>query len=93
MFEKAGQPGWGCIVPLYNIYLLTKIAQKPAWWIIMFFIPFVNVVFAIMLYNEIAQKFGQGIGYTIGLILLPFVFFPMLGFGQATYQASNESAA
>ena len=46
---------------------------------------------AIMLYNEIAKKFGQGIGFTIGLILLPFVFFPILGFGDYTYQ--NEVAA
>ena len=85
-FEKAGQPGWGCIIPIYNIYLMTKIAAKPAWWVIMFFIPLVNIVFAIMLYNEIAKKFGQGIGFTIGLILLPFVFFPILGFGDYTYQ-------
>ena len=79
-FEKAGQPGWGCIIPIYNIYLMTKIAAKPAWWVIMFFIPLVNIVFAIMLYNEIAKKFGQGIGFTIGLILLPFVFFPILAY-------------
>ena len=88
-FEKAGQPGWGCIFPIYNIYLMTKIAAKPAWWVIMFFIPLVNIVFAIMLYNEIAKKFGQGIGFTIGLILLPFVFFPILGFGDYTGGIEN----
>ena len=73
-FEKAGQPGWGSLIPIYNIYLMTQIAQKPGWWVIMFFIPLVNIVFAFMMYNEIAKKFGQGIGYTIGLFLLPFVF-------------------
>lgn len=86
MYEKAGQPGWGCIIPIYNLYLLTQIAQKPWWWLIMFFIPIVNIVFAVMLYNEIAKKFGQGIGFTIGLLILPFIFFPMLGFGDYTYQ-------
>ncbi len=86
-FEKAGQPGWGSLIPIYNIYLMTQIAQKPGWWVIMFFIPLVNIVFAFMMYNEIAKKFGQGIGYTIGLFLLPFVFFPLLGFGEATYKA------
>lgn len=90
-FEKAGQPGWGAIIPIYNIYLMTQIAQKPAWWIIMFFIPLVNIVFAIMMYNEIAKKFGQGIGITIGLLLIPFAFFPMLGFGDATYQAAPKA--
>ena len=86
-FEKAGQPGWGSLIPIYNIYLMSQIAQKPGWWVIMFFIPLVNIVFAFMMYNEIAKKFGQGIGYTIGLFLLPFVFFPLLGFGEATYKA------
>ena len=71
---------------------MTKIAAKPAWWVIMFFIPLVNIVFAIMLYNEIAKNSVRGIGFTIGLILLPFVFFfPILGFGDHAYQ--NEVAA
>lgn len=90
-FEKAGQPGWGCIIPVYNIYLMTLIAQKPAWWIIMFFIPVVNVVFAVMLFYAMAQKFGKGIGFTIGMLLLPFIFIPMLGFGDATYQAAPQA--
>lgn len=90
MFEKAGQPGWGCLIPIYNIYLMTQIARKPAWWIIMFFIPLVNFVFAIMLYNAIATKFGKGIGFLIGMLLFPFVFFPILGFGDATYQADAQ---
>ena len=90
-FEKAGQPGWGCIIPVYNIYLMTKIAQKPAWWTIMFFIPVVNFVFAIMLFSAIAQRFGKGIGFFIGMLLLPFIFFPILGFGDATYQTAPQA--
>lgn len=88
-FEKAGQPGWGCIIPIYNIYLMTQIAKKPAWWIIMFFIPVVNVVFAIILFYAIAQKFGKDVGFTIGMLLLPFIFIPMLGFGDATYHSAE----
>ncbi len=90
-FEKAGQPGWGCIIPVYNIYLMTKIAQKPAWWTIMCFIPVVNFVFIIMLLSAIAQRFGKGIGFFIGMLLLPFIFIPMLGFGDATYQAAPQA--
>ncbi|MDY3033244.1 MAG: DUF5684 domain-containing protein [Odoribacter sp.] len=65
--EKAGQPGWGGLIPIYNLYLLTQVAQKPGWWVIMFFIPIANIVFSILLYNEIAKRFGQGVGFTIGL--------------------------
>ena len=31
VFVKAGQPGWGCLVPIYNVLLLLKIAGRP-WW-------------------------------------------------------------
>lgn len=85
--EKAGQPGWGGLIPIYNLYLLTQVAQKPGWWVIMFFIPIANIVFSVLLYNEIAKRFGQGVGFTIGLILLPAIFFMLLGFGNYTYKA------
>ena len=44
VFEKAGQPGWAAIVPLYNAYILLKIIGRPAWWLLLFMIPFVNIV-------------------------------------------------
>ena len=84
-FEKAGQPGWGAIVPIYNVILLIKIAGKPIWWIILFFIPIVNFVVSILVVVGIAQNFGKGVGYILGLLFLPFIFYPMLGFGSAQY--------
>ncbi len=86
VFTKAGQPGWASIVPIYNIIVILQIVGKPWWWIIGMIIPFVNFVVFIMLAVELARVFGKGIGYAIGLILLPFVFYPMLAFGDATYR-------
>lgn len=86
MFAKAGQPGWGALVPIYNTYLLCKIGGRPGWWLILFMIPFVNVVVLIILMLDIAKAFGKGAGFAIGLILLSFVFVPILGFGSAEYQ-------
>jgi hypothetical protein len=85
-FAKAGQPGWGCIIPIYNIYLLTVMAKKPGWWLVLFLIPVVNIVVAIILMLEIAKRFGKGTGFGIGLALLGFIFWPILGFGDAQYQ-------
>ena len=58
-FEKAGQPGWGAIIPIYNIYLMTQIAQKPGWWTIMFFIACAvsPIVFFFMIIWAIYQYF------------------------------------
>ena len=85
VFEKAGQPGWAAIIPIYNLYIMTKIAGKPGWWVIMFFIPFVNIIFAIWLYNMISKSFGKDEGFTAGLVILGFIFWPILGFGGAKY--------
>lgn len=85
-FVKAGQPGWGCIVPIYNTYLLCKIAGRPWWWLLLLLIPFVSLVIAIILMIDIAKSFGKGIGFAIGLIILSPIFFCILGFGDAEYQ-------
>lgn len=87
VFAKAGQPGWGAIVPIYNIYLITQIAGRPWWWLLLTFIPFVNIVILVMLMIDVAKKFGKGVGFGLGLAFLGFIFFPILGFGDATYQA------
>jgi uncharacterized protein DUF5684 len=86
IFEKAGRPGWEGIIPIYNVYIMTKIVGKPGWWVIMFFIPILNIVFMIWLYNMLSKSFGKEEGFTIGLILLGFIFFPILAFGDAQYQ-------
>ena len=85
IFEKAGQEGWKAIIPLYNIYILLKIVGKPGWWLILFLIPLVNYIFLIWTYNMLSKSFGKDEGFTVGLVLLGIVFFPILGFGSAVY--------
>jgi hypothetical protein len=87
VFKKAGRPGWAAIIPFFNMYVLLQIAGKPGWWLILFFIPLVNVVVQILMQIGVAEKFGKGGGYAVGLIFLPFIFYPLLGFGDAKYQA------
>ncbi len=86
VFVKAGEPGWAAIVPIYNIIVLLKIAGKPAWWVILFFIPFVNFIMAIIMSLAIAKNFGKGAGFGIGLAFLSPIFYPMLAWGDARYQ-------
>lgn len=81
----AGQPGWSSIIPIYNLIVWLRIVGRPLWWIILFFVPFVNIVISIIITYQLAKVFGKGVGFTIGLILLPFIFYPILAFGQATY--------
>jgi len=93
IFVKAGRPGWEGIVPIYNIIILHKIVGKPAWWIVLYLIPFVNLIINIWVTNLLAKSFGQSEGFTIGLVFLPFVFYPVLAFGSAQYQGPAAGSA
>lgn len=87
IFAKAGRPEtWQAFVPIWNAWILAEICGKPGWWGIMLIIPCVNIVFGIMLMIALAQAFGKGAGYAIGLILLGIIFLPILAFGDARYQ-------
>lgn len=85
VFQKAGKPGWAAIIPIYNIIVLLEITGKPLWWIVLYIIPVVNFVVAILVCIELAKRFGKGVGFGLGLGFLPFIFYPILGFGDATY--------
>lgn len=89
IFTKAGRPGWAAIVPIYNSLQLIWTAGKPWWWLILLMIPFVNIIVAIVLYYNLAKAFGKGIGYTLLLLFLPIIGFPMLAWGSATYKLAK----
>jgi hypothetical protein len=86
VFAKAGRPGWAALIPFYNTAVLLDIAGKPVWWLILYQVPIVSLVIHILVMVELAKAFGKTPAYAAGLVLLPFVFLPWLGFGDARYQ-------
>ena len=92
VFTKAGKPGWAAIIPIYNTIVILEIAGKPIWWVILFFIPVVNFVVAIIAHIALAEKFGKSAGFGVGLALLGIIFFPILGFGDAQYLGAAPAA-
>lgn len=93
LYVKAGEPGWACIIPIYNLIVLVRIIGKPSWWVLLMLIPFVNIIFAIWACNLLAKSFGKDTGFTLGMLFLPFVFYPVLAFGGAEYQGPQSSEA
>jgi hypothetical protein len=92
VFTKAGKPGWAAIVPIYNYLVLLEIVGRPWWWILLMLvgvIPFVgwivSLVVAVIVLNDLSKSFGQGTGMTVLLVLLPFIGYPILAFGDAKY--------
>ena len=85
-FVKAGQPGWAAVIPIYNGIVMLQIAGRPVWWFLLYFIPLVNIIIAIIVMIDFAKSFGKGVGFALGLIFLPIIFFPILAWGDAQYQ-------
>ena len=105
MFQKGKQPGWAAIVPFYNQYIQCKMTGVNPWWVLIVVIasflsgiPYIgalisaaaSIYFSILLGVSTARAFGKEDAFAIGLILLPIVFYPIIGFGKAEYVGANN---
>lgn len=88
-FTKAGEPGWAAIIPIYNMYVMLKIGDNDWWWLlVIIFVPIVNLYGLYKMFTGVSRAFGQGVGFALGLWILGFIFFPVLGFGDYTYEGA-----
>jgi Family of unknown function (DUF5684) len=92
IFVKAGEPGWAAIIPIYNLVVMLKIVGRPTWWLVLFLIPFVNLIMMFVIAFDTAKVFGKGAGFALGMIFLSPIFYPILGFGSAKYQGAPAVA-
>lgn len=77
-FTRVGEPGWAVLVPIYNAVVFARAAKRREWtWFL--FLPCVNLVVYAALCVELARRLGRGAAFGAGLVLLPFVFWPLLG--------------
>ena len=93
VFTKAGKPGWAALIPIYNVYIMCEIAEKPWWYMLLFLVPFANIYAMFVIYDGLSKKLGKTTGFTVGLMLLPVVFFPILAFSKSdvVYNASSNT--
>ena len=82
IFKKAGKQGWESIIPIYNFVVLLEITNLPMWYIILLFLPGANIVASILIYIELAKKFGQSSAFGIGLVFLNPIFMAILAFNK-----------
>ena len=91
IFVKAGKPGWASLIPIYNLVIVLRIVKKPWWWIFLLLIPYVSMVVGILVAYYLAKAFGKDAWFTVGMVILPFIFYPILAFGQSKYTAPAEN--
>ena len=94
IMKKAGKEGIDGIIPVHNEICLLEICGIPKWWWLLNLVPGVGaLIFAILLAIYVARSFGKTGGYAVGLIFLPFVFYPMLAWGSARYVGKTWGVA
>ena len=91
--NKAGQPGWACLIPVYNVYVELLIAGMSPLWLLSLLCFFVYPVTWIIQQVKTAQRFGQGTGFALGLIFLNPIFLLILAFGSAQYVGDKPAQA
>lgn len=93
VFEKAGEPGWASLIPIYSIIVMCRISKSPPSYAGLVFIPLVGIVFAVKMLNNLSKCFGKDSSFTVGLVLLGPVFMSILGFGNDTYEGGGKQSA
>ncbi|WP_370478572.1 signal peptidase I [Tamlana flava] len=59
LYIKAGRQAWEAFVPVYNAVILLKIINRPWWWVILLFLPIVNLIMFPVVWVETARSFGK----------------------------------
>jgi hypothetical protein len=71
--------GWFAWIPILNLILMIQCSKKPMWWIIMFFIPFVNIVFSVLVWMGIAEAVKKPSWWGI-MAIVPIMNIVMPGY-------------
>ncbi|NJN53563.1 MAG: hypothetical protein HC804_01700 [Anaerolineae bacterium] len=85
-FTKAGKPGWPAIIPILNLYFIVKVSGRPGWWLLLFFVPILNIVIWLLVALDTANAFGKTTLFGILIFFLPWIAYLLLGFSDANYQ-------
>lgn len=100
IFTKAGEKGWKCLIPIYNMVVLFKIIGLSPWLLLIYLLAWIPVVgsiavviLSIISMVKLGQAFGKSAGFIVGLIFLGPIFLLILGFGKAEYVGQNNTTA
>jgi hypothetical protein len=100
IFKKAGRPGWAAIIPIYNLVVIFRIIGLSPWLIcllLLVLVPHISIIiitiaiFYVVICIKLAKAFGKGVGFILGLILLPIIFISILGLGQSKFVGATPA--
>ncbi|AOW20218.1 signal peptidase I [Urechidicola croceus] len=75
LYVKAGKKAWEAAIPVYNAVVLMDIINRPRWWVILLFIPIVNLLMFPILWIETIRSFGKNTRFDTTLVLITLGFY------------------
>lgn len=82
VYIKMGREGWEGVLPFYNAYVLFEVLYGNGWNCLLILVPFYGLYIAIKAYIDLAHVFNKSTAFGWGLVLLGFVFMPVLGLSK-----------
>lgn len=92
LYQKAGRKPWEAAVPVYNGVVLMNIIGRPRWWVILLFIPVVNLIMFPVIWVETLKSFGKTstIDAILGIVTLGFYIYYINYIEDVTYRPERE---
>ena len=75
LYVKAGRKAWEAFVPVYNGVILMKIINRPWWWVLLLFIPIINLLMFPVVWVETIRSFGKNKLLDTWLAILTLGFY------------------
>ncbi len=75
LYKKAGRQAWEAAVPIYNAIVLMKIINRPGWWVILLFIPIINLLMFPVIWVETIRSYGRNSLIDTWLVILTLGFY------------------
>ena len=83
LYKKGGKKGWEAIVPFYTDYVMCDMAYGNGWIFLIGLIPVARIIFAWYTHYRFAKLYeGCGTGLALGCAFIPFIFLPILAWGN-----------
>ena len=75
LYVKAGRKAWEAAIPVYNGIVLMKIINRPSWWVLLLFIPIINLLMFPVVWVETIRSFGKNSLVDTWLVILTLGFY------------------
>ncbi len=95
LYVKAGRKSWEAFVPVYNGIVLMQIINRPKYWILLLFIPVINLFLFPIIWIETLRTFGKKstLDMVLGVVTLGFYIAYVNYTQETTYHADRDLKA